>query len=356
MKNLIITFCNENNLGANLQAFALQEILKIKGETKLLNYDLKNEKSTIERKLKDFLLKPINYVLFKSFKNFRKENYNLTKKVHTIKEIEILAKEYDNIICGSDQIWNYDIVGSQFDIYSINFNTSLKSKKFSYAASIGTNSIPDITIKKLQQILPSYNGISIREKSAVKELHNNGIDKAIEVLDPTFLLESKQWDEKLNIKNLENKKYIFVYYLDDPNMIKKACNEISALTNYEFICYGKKSILKKNPDIKNCTFINQIGPKEFLEYIKNAEFIVTNSFHAIAFSIIYSKQFLTVLNGNRGIRQENILKKFGIENRIYNTDISNVEILLNTKINYNDVYKKLNMYRKKSIEFIDKIK
>ena len=351
MKNLIITFCNENNLGANLQAFALQEVLNQKGTTQLLNYDLKNENKTIERTVKDLLLTPINSILYKPFKTFRKKNYNITKKVKTIDEIEELVKSYDNIICGSDQVWNYNIVGSQFDIYSLNFKVSKNTKKISYAASIGTNKIPEITIEKLKKILPHYNAISVREKSALDILKENGFKKSTEVLDPTLLLSSKEWDEKLEIKKFdsEKEKYIFIYYLDNPNMIEKLCNKISEKTKYKFICYGKKSIFKRNPNIKNCKFINKIGPKEFVQYIKNSEYVITNSFHGIAFSTIYSKQFITVLNGERGVRQVDFLKKLGLENRIYK---DNVEIFTKEKIVYKDVQSKLNKYIELSKKFI----
>lgn len=352
MKNLIITFCNENNLGANLQAFALQEILKLKGPTELLNYDLKTENRTLERSIKDLLLKPINYMLYKPFRVFRQKNYNLTKKVKNVDEIEEIVKNYDNIFCGSDQVWNYNIVGSQFDIYSLNFKISKNAKRISYAASIGTNKIPQIAITKLQKILPCYSSVSVRESSAVEILNKSGMEGIKEVIDPTLLLSAKEWDEKLKINEFNNLKgkYIFIYYLDNPTLIEEVCNKISKVIECKFICYGKKSIFKRNPDIKNCKFINKIGPKEFVQYIKNSEYVITNSFHGMAFSIIYSKQFVTVLNGERGVRQLNLLKKLGIDSRVYN---NNVEFLVENKIVYDEVQKELEKYKELSIKFID---
>ena len=338
MTNLIVTFCNEKNIGAMLQSYALQETLTKYGQTYLLNYDLKNVNTKLSRKIKDNLLKITDLYFYSGYRSFAKKYYNLTKKVKNLKEISKEVKKYTNVICGSDQVWNEEIVGYQRNIYMLDFDIN---NKISYAASIGREKISDEEKKHLS-ILKDFDSISVREESAKHILENIGISNVDVTLDPTLLLSKEQWDKLIEQNKFSN--YIFVYCLEMNDKLINSMEIISKRLNKKLICYYKKSILKKNPLIPNCLFLKRLSPTQFLSMVKYSDFVITNSFHGTIFSIIFEKKFIVIPHATRGIRQINLLEKLGLLDRM---DIYNIN-----NIDYSSVNKILLNERQKSLRFL----
>lgn len=349
MKNLIITFCNTSNYGAILQAYALQHILNQKNETYLLNYDLckPKENKTLLRK---FISSIINIIFKQKFKRFLRKNSLVTHKIDSIKLLEKEVVKYNNVICGSDQVWNIDITKKDSSIFMLDFDMPENINRFSYAASFGTKKISDTAKKKLKKVLPKYKKISVREESAKTILKEIGFENVDVVLDPTLLLEKQEWN-KICKKNEIKEQYIFIYCLEDTLEFRKTVDYIANKLNLPIVDMCRKKRFKSKT-------INKpyIGPDEFVSLIKNAEFIITNSFHGTVFSILFEKNFITIEHTTRGTRQKNILKKLGLDDRLCsNVDKNKINKCLESTINYVDVNEKLSKERREALKFIDYI-
>ncbi len=343
MKNIIITFQDEINYGAALQAYALYHKLSEYGSTKILNYSMdSSHQCGIKEKIINNMPKAI--IKKNRFRNFMNKKTQLTRKVKTINEVETECKEYDNLVFGSDQIWAFDITKDSKDVYLANYNT-YDENVISYAASIGKETISKDNKEYLIKSLKNYSSISVREESA-KKIIGDKYNCEI-VLDPTLLLTSKEWEDSLQLEN-KNNKYILVYMLDHSDALTNAAKEIGDKMNMKIIHFnninrfGKRGVSKSAAD-----------PRKFAELFKNASFVLTNSFHGLAFSIIFEKQFICFLHKTKSTRQENLLKKLELKNRIYD-DKTGMDIYLKEKIDYNKTKKLLEKERKQSLDFIDK--
>ena len=342
----ICTLYTGYNYGSALQAYSLKKYVESLG----FNCDIiKLSGSLINGR--DFRMKKAFITLFRMFlysnnkknaiKSFSQNNKNAINS-NTIKlfdrfydekiipvflsyrKLKKIAKSdlYSYFICGSDQIWN----STAFYVdpfYYLNFSPS--NKKIAYAPSFGRDYVPNYNKKIISNFLNKIPNLSVREESG-KKIIKDIIDKeAIVCLDPTFLTSKEEWISEFNIKE-KKKNYILVYFLNEPS--KKASNfikKLSSLSDLDIIYIGS--------GIKNNTYA---GPIEFLEYICNATYIITDSFHGVAFSIIFKKDFWVFerkyKTENQSTRIINILQKLDLDNRFEPDDT-----IINEKINYKNV-------------------
>ena len=221
MKIGIITYHFARNYGAVLQCYALQKYLeKEKNEVIIINYieekqrknnSVFNRKKGIRNLVDNIILLPLAFYRTKKdkkFKNFINEKLNCSKELHTIKELEVYLKEenFDYIISGSDQVWNPHIKDFSKAFF---LPFKIKSKKVTYAASIGNATEEDLLNYK--EYIKDFDYISLREENS-KNIIENIIDKEISiVLDPVALLEKIEWD-KLCTNNKKN-NYLLCYFI-----------------------------------------------------------------------------------------------------------------------------------------------
>lgn len=231
---------------------------------------------------------------------YTKNTYNVNSN------LEDLNKQFDYFITGSDQVWNPYYEGAN-EFFYLSFAD--KKKRITYAPSIGVNHIPSEMKEKMGRWLTNFEFISIRENEGKEILKNNyGIDSLV-VCDPVFLLNKKEWLELINSEQVVKKPYFAVYILGKKNIkTKKNIKQME-------LKYGLKAVdiyTRDNPDSLFCT------PTEFLEVFYNSEFIVTDSFHAVAFSIIFEKPII-VIDRNTSLKMsgriENLLQLAGLKNR-----------------------------------------
>lgn len=358
----ILTFHYAHNYGAMLQAYALQKVLSKneENEVKFIDY----RKSNIENSYKIF--KPIrknipmwfkdnfNSLKYYTSKKLRYNNFNeflygklnLTERIHSIKELESLSKA-DMYITGSDQVWNTNIVRELSDIYTLNFKSN-SGKKIAYAASVGDANLIVENAEEYKNKISNINYISVRENDAKIELEKI-INKNIElVLDPTLLLSVDDWNNE--IKNYTNitDEYILAYVVNPDSEYIKIVNDLSQKTGLKIIHFGLE-----NPGYNN-VFKSAYteGPLDFINYIKNAKYVVATSFHATVFSILFKKKFFIVPHRKTGARVTNILKQLGIEGRAFSSleDFKNIDY--NFETDWKIVEKKLEDERKKSIKWL----
>ena len=314
MKIGILTFHEGINHGAYFQAYALYSFFKARGyEVEIINY--KNKIHWLHE-LKAFLWTKNPKNLYKNISKILKfkkahQRFKLTKFTTNVKNIKALR--YDVIVVGSDTVWNYEwsFLGSD----PIYFGEGLTSKKIiSFAPSCGfvnlNNKIPDF----VREGLKNFDYITVRDEHT-----SNLVKKAIGfspeiVLDPTFIFDVK--GEEVGIE--EEKPYILVYaYTLKEKEMKSALN-FAKENELLLISIGyHNSWCDKN--------IVDIGPFEWLSYFKNAEYVLTSTFHGSIFSIKYEKNF--VISDNKNIRDKlhTILRGIGLSDRVVsNSDISKI--------------------------------
>lgn len=359
----IITFHRAVNYGAVLQAFATQEFLKANGfNAEIIDYRdkiLENPykflklprggiKTKIKKILNDIIYFKKNRTKGKNFQKFIESNLNLSKMYANITELKEDYPKYDIYITGSDQVWNTNIVGNLSDAYTLNFGNN-DIKRISYAASIGLSQIDNKYENDYKEKLKRIDSLSVREENAKLILDKllNREDIQV-VLDPTLLLDRKFWINKLDKFDKENEKYIFVYAVADNDEYRKIANYLSKETGLKIIHFEKRNNFENI--LKNAS---TEGPFEFLNYIKNAEYVVTNSFHATVFSIIFNKKFFCVPYKTTSSRITNLLEKLGINDRIVYTLEEFKNKKYDEEIDYNMVNIKLEQEKEKSINWFN---
>ena len=353
MKIGILTLPLHYNYGGILQAYALQTVLQRMGnEVEVIDKDFtaylpwyKKPTSYIKRVVKKYLFhenccvlleKKTNYersVFCRNTSLFIKKNINI-RRIKKIKEIH--SKDYDAIIVGSDQIWRMYYFKMFFGRKCLDaflmFTKNWDIKRISYAASFGTDSI-ELTLKEINQcklLIRSFNGISVREKSGVKICRDCFDVNATCVLDPTMLLSKVDYLGLLKEFDVIEENNNLVTYILDPTIEK---NNI-----VELIAYDRKlDIVKTNSEVDNKSAKLedrvQLSVEVWLKNMFEAKFIVTDSFHACVFSILFHKPFVVLGNKIRGMsRLESLLEMFGLRDRlIYSVEeyekVSEIDIL-----------------------------
>ena len=361
----ILTFHRANNYGAVLQNYALQNTLIING-FRAVTIDYRS--NDIEKWYHIKIIEKNGNIFFRiirtilnfykygqlkkrqtAFDIFRRDILLISKSVNR-ENIKQLENDFDIFICGSDQIWNESIVASEDRaVYSLGFVKH--SYKASYAASAGeTNNISDDLIYQISHL----NYVTVREKTLSAFLKKRGILSTI-VCDPVFLMTKSDWATKIKDLLPQNTKkpYLFLYYVDSRR--KESCKIARYIAHNRRLKIIYPTVKCKDTiAIGRCVYGD--GPLEFISDIANAHFVVASSFHAVAFSIIFHKEFVAILHATTGERVKDLLEKVGLQERI----ISNLDDLKNREnsfdiIDYEKVDLILSDWRKDSLSELYRI-
>lgn len=321
----IVTMHFPSNYGAVLQAYGLSQYIQKMGlHVSFINYipEYFVEKNSIwyvgnEKYKKNFLLRLLYYCHMvpqrmareRAFSKFRKNELNLTRNVSQEELMQGQFNDSDFYFCGSDQIWNEKNETIFDPIYFLQFVKDAK-KRFSYAAS-GTISYPYLDKVKTTLLpwLMQFEDIAVRE-DVIKLNLEKGIDKDIKlVCDPVFLLGRDEWVSLAKKGSGKSKctPYILVYAIGNDATPYQRARELSVQTGlpvYTISWFGTNA----DKNLK-CT------PYEFLRYFSEAEYIVTNSFHGTAFSLIFNRQFWVCDTSIANHRLRSILERTKLSNR-----------------------------------------
>ncbi len=346
MKIGILTYHDAHNYGAVLQAYALKTYLNKQGhDATLVNYHHKDVPDGFprERKMKkcetkeelDIFLKEMEYSAkdhderWIKFDSFIKQLIDNNSYVYDSEEELEKIQDIDVFICGSDQIWNSDITGELNKGFFLYFNT--KAKKISYAASMGIDALREDEEADFKKYINNLDSIGVREDS-LKEYSEKFTDKKVtKTLDPTFLLEKKDYEDLLTEVKFE--KYILIYALGPDSRLTKLANYIAKEKNLKIV--ELNDCKKENYQFEQ---VSNAGPSDFLSLIYNADFVITNSFHGTIFSIIFNKEFYTLTRLNRNSRMKSLLGNIGLGDRLLD---QNIDIDINKTINFKDAEKLL---------------
>lgn len=345
-----ITHHTVPNYGAVLQTYALQQAIKSLGyETEVLNYDEERVRRSYhysifaQKSCKEILKHVVYHKRYKNkiavFQKFLAENVSLSKR-YTKKNISKSNLQYDLFISGSDQVWSLGLHQGDKS-YLLDFVDDC-NKKGSYAASFGyatINDIPEQYHQDYASLLNDFTYVNIREKEGLdifRRFVAQGKDCA-QVIDPTFLISTEKW-HSISKKPAES-NYILLYCVNRYNELLEYAKSVAEKTGKKII-----NIQDGNQQLPGVINRESISVNEFLGYIENADLVLTNSFHGIAFSIIFRKEFVfdyvhKKVNSNSRVRsltevlslQERELAKVDMDKVI---PYSDVETLLTKEIEY----------------------
>lgn len=360
MKVKTITCHDVYNHGASLQAYALQQYLLSFGhEVEIIDYKppyLSNHYKlwSISSPFwsKNSILKAIYLVLKlprrlislkrkKAFDDFTRQYLKLTKERYTSnEELKENCPVADVFIAGSDQIWNCLFPNGKDPAFYLNF-VSVDKIKASYAASFAGSELDARYHEMVRGRVNALNYISVREKSGLKILENIGVNGGIQVADPVFLMCNEFWLQFAKEKFSEN--YLFVYDFEGSEQIRDISLKIARKHNLKIYSVNCRS------SYIDRKFLNS-GPRTFVSLIKDAKYIVSNSFHGTAFALIFEKEFV-VVERSEGInaRMKDLLQRVGLSERIL-TRYRDF-----TPIDFNTVKQKLNEYTDSSKTYINNV-
>lgn len=361
----ILTYSIGNNYGALLQAFALETYLKMQGhDVQFIYYYHPWSKGDSFFRVRSYLgrtpyltLRKIKnmYLLFSVRRVFSRVEKSFERSRHYGSCVELLCKEppeYDAIIVGSDQVWNYGFGRLHYQLpYFLPWG-GCRVKKIAYAASFGGRCVLESDRSQISKLLSDFYAISVREKSGKDEVRRLGLDSSV-VPDPTLLLNATDYLNVFKLKKTQElKNTCFTYFLhvqqgyyDDflESLKKIFCIRNVTLHGYR-ICDSQNVI----PDLKG-----------FLNMIQESSLVVTNSFHCTVFSILFHRPFMVLLLegtiASMNTRFDTLLTSLGLERRMVISKESARELpkLLNDTIDWDDVDRRLIRLRKVGVDFLE---
>lgn len=358
MNIAIVTWFHYINYGTALQVFAEKNYIEKKGhQVQVVQYYPEISPTYYKSKLNEYLTRGRNklYKLTHSrkiidsygqevFQSFINENLPLTARVETASDFEALNDKFDCFVCGSDQIWsplNFD------PHYFLDF-VSDPSKMIAYAPSMGVSHIEQPGLdEQISKLTNRFRYLSVRENTGARIIQELNGREAKVVLDPTLLLDNDDWEQCIPGKI--DGKYLLVYFLRENKKYWKVVKEVA-----DRLHLGIKVIPVFEDDLRMSGAQKDAGPDDFVRLVRGASFVCTDSFHGMAFSVNFNKQFLPFKRfpdkaaDNQNSRVIDFLDSVGLRDRLYDggkPDISNID--------YGAVKEKLEGLRIESRKYLD---
>ena len=344
----ILTFPGSPSSGASLQMAALCAALeKEKYDVEIINYMnlymLKKEhlSNSVVQRTKSAIATMLSRQGEREFQAFEKKlPLYPAKRVHNAEELKNLSDRYDFLICGSDQVWNPKVTGCDLS-YVFDFCNE-NDKKISYAASFGLNTLPKNCVDAYSRELKRFHRISVREERGQEIVEELTGKKCKLVIDPSMLVTKEEWEKQMIPFKTLPKHYIAKFIFNYDESVEKWIKQLSENTGIPVLTIGG-SVLSK---FKEGLFTGAIGPQKWLYIIHNADYIVTDSFHGAAFSLIFEKQLFVSLASSTNSRLVTLCNNFGLKKQII--PASNYD----SRIDYVSVRKKMIEMRADSISFL----
>lgn len=366
MKVDIITLHRAENYGSVLQTLALQVKLEELGhDVHVLDYYperftnkglLKRLKQKSDKLKNPILLLAAKILIYPSYLRKNHVFGDFIDKYIALKgpafqsdkeAAQKLSFDADAYCTGSDQVWNSHWNEGIEKALFLDFVPKGKLV-FSYASSIGLSELPESEMEETKRLLNKYEFISVREDSGVEIIRELGRDDVVQCLDPTLLLTKEEWDKYASCQD-KRTDFILTYNLHHDSRIDRYAMELSKKYSIPVwnISYNWHDIVRKG-HLCWCPAV-----EKFLWLIRNAQFVVADSFHATVFSIIFERPFVTITPDIAGSRISSILRMLGIEERKLDkfSDTSVIE----TPIDYAAVKRTLAMEQEKSMAYLKKV-
>ena len=367
------------NYGQLLQAYATQQIIRKKGfHTEIIKYYSGNNKgvklsygalvvalkhiiSMIKKRVvkpsvsrDDELHKKNRFMRKEMADQFRKYRLNDVVQCNGIDELRNKSKEYFAVLVGSDQVWLPDVAVSNF--YTLRFAAS-GVRRISYATSLGVSAYPNYVKKSARDFWRQIDYLSVREQKG-KEIIQSIIDIPVEVVaDPTYLFTKDEWKELIPEGKVIADGYLLCYFLGDSDPIKKYARRVADEKGLRLVSILSDECCSDDNQYADEVLVGR-SVEDFVNLIRNADFVLTDSFHGLAFSVIHQKQFLVFYRKRIGVKQsrnsriDNILHVWGIEDRLVREPEKAIVPVEN--IDYDKVSGKVDELRASSLNFLNK--
>lgn len=351
IKTGILTFNDTNNFGSLLQTYALYKVVSEKySDCEIVNYRCKElydreipKPITRLRSIRD-IYRYIRYhrrqqKKYSKLCAFAEKNMKISPVLDR-NSISDYSAKYDMVMVGSDIVWGLDITGEDYT-YFLDF---CNVKKCAYASSFGSDYIlSDDRREKAGELLKQFDMIAVREEDACGIVEKISGKKAETVLDPTLLLDRKAWKKHISPRR-EAKPYILTYFEDEKGVVRNTALKLS-----EKLGLPVYNISSGKP-MKGVNNIAVYSLEDFLSYIYYADLVVTASYHGMAFSVNFGKDFY-YFNRCHKSRMDTLADLMGIKDR---------ELFVGKDIDYSSmdhgaVDEKLEIWRKKSYDYLDRV-
>jgi len=370
----ILTQHLHDNYGGLLQAFALQKYLTKHGYDVLtVDFLSKNIGETVRRKprlwgikgiiinsIRKYILKrnvdsifPLNETekasIGRETRRFVAENIRLTQRLSSLEEFKYLdSYKFDAFIVGSDQVWRPRYSPGLPAFFLDFLGADTKTKRIAYAASFGTDNCDEYSpeeLVKYSALCKKFDAIGVREDSAVELCKSNFGAKADHVLDPTILLEKDDYIELVNKDGIpESAGDMMVYVLDRSPEKQRMINQVAVTRGLKPFTVMPEAATGIFPPVT-----------QWLRGFMDAKYVVTDSFHGVAFSIIFNKPFIAIGNKERGLaRFTSVLKKFNLEERLVLTESELTQEKIDAEIDFGKVNEIKKMKQEYAFEFLHK--
>lgn len=369
---------NGTNYGQLLQAYATQYTIEKMGfSTEIIAYHsgknkgiklsyaaivvaLKKINNKIKQKCKKIVKCDVDEIHKKNAEGrkktsdlFRKKKLHNIVKINGIDNLKNHAKCYDAVLVGSDQIWLPDVSVTNF--YTLRF-VPKEVNRISYATSLGVSEYPNYAKKPAAEFLENINYLSVREQQGKDLIENISNAKAKVVLDPTYLLTKEEWLNNIPLKEIIEPGYILCYFLSDNKEQRKFAKKFAENKKLKLVGILSDESKFNDYDLYDEIIIGK-GPEEFVNLIRNSEYVLTDSFHGMAFSILNEKQFNIFYRVredtklSRNSRIDNVLRMFNLEDRLILSPETTIGS--NDVIDYNRVNKIIEKKRNESLKFLE---
>lgn len=341
-----ITFSHSPNYGSCLQTYALQRAV----ESQTICGEECMYRVIPVQMFKDYPGIGITSTIIKPFMAWNRLSYRsfYKKYMHYVKcnrfsELPELNQRFDAFVCGSDVIWN-DSINHHVSAYFLDF---AEKYRFSYAASFGKAEISDEFVRFVGDKIDRLNAVSVREPSAVQIAERFTQKPVAVVSDPVLLVDRTEWN-RIAGERIEKKPYIFVYATHLNENLERYIAKLKEITQLPVVwsVSGPKQAIRKR-------VFKMQKPEEWVRLLRDAEYVVTNSFHASVFSVLFHKRFFTVVHGekNKGInvRMNDFLNALGLEDRIFSSVPDELDL---SEIDYSEVDQKIEAMREEALAFL----
>lgn len=345
--NIGVVSMLSNNYGALLQSYALQTTLEKLGCNVIIvnrRWGTLVDKIPLLQKIKN--AKDCIFNKKSEFDKFRNQYLNLSNRIRTNKDLMSINGMLDVVITGSDQVWHegcYNVMGLYFFLDWVDYP---KVKRYSYAASFGKDSFSKYKndIDAIKVLLQTFSGISVREFSGIDICkHDFHIDAECH-LDPTLLLDAEDYNSIL-VKQSKIDPFICSYMLDSSEQKNNIVEYLASRNQLKVV--------------NNIQEENVISVKQWIQNIRDAKFVITDSFHGTVFSIIFKKKFVCINNKKRGAtRFESLLCHLGLIDRLIDIDACRHEEIMGImieNIDYQAVFRILNSLKNSSMRYLKEI-
>lgn len=261
------------------------------------------------------------------------------------------VKNYDMFLCGSDQLWLPNNLGSHF--YTLEFAPDDKPK-IAYATSFGVSQIPEKQKKATAKYLNRFQHLSTRELAGQKIIQELTGKKASVVCDPTLLFDANSWAQMIPDREIVEEPYVFCYFLGTKEEHRKAANEFKKKTDLKLVtCPYLDNFVEQDQQFGDIQMFD-MDAADFVNLIRHAEYILTDSFHGSVFSILHHKKFMTFNRftagaNSRNSRIDSLCTLLGLTERRFNGNVMDVE----KDVDYVSVEERLRKLRVDSIKYLE---